>query len=57
MDAESFGFVCGRVGPLIEKEDTFIRKSISADERLSICLRFLATGEYLRSNHLNFYKS
>ena len=32
------------VGPVIQKEDTTFRKSISAEQRLVITLRFLATG-------------
>lgn len=32
------------VTPMIKKEDTVMRNSISAHERLSVTLRFLATG-------------
>jgi len=32
------------VTPMIKKKETVMRKSISAHERLSVTLRFLATG-------------
>jgi hypothetical protein len=33
-----------KVRPLIEKEDTVLRTAITAEERLAITIRFLATG-------------
>ncbi|XP_036436857.1 protein ANTAGONIST OF LIKE HETEROCHROMATIN PROTEIN 1-like [Colossoma macropomum] len=45
MTAEEFDFLLERVAPLITKEDTRFWKAISARERLSVTLRFLATGE------------
>jgi hypothetical protein len=33
-----------KVRPLIEKEDTVLKTAITAEERLAITIRFLATG-------------
>ena len=44
MDAPSFDELLGLVAPLIRKEDTVMRSSISPSERLSITLRYLASG-------------
>ena len=44
MDAPSFDELLGLVEPLIKKEDTVMRPSISPSERLSITLRYLASG-------------
>lgn len=44
MDAPSFDELLGLVEPLIRKEDTVMRPSISPSERLSITLRYLASG-------------
>jgi len=44
MDASVFGELLERVRPLIEKQTTNFRSPVSAEERLSITLRFLATG-------------
>ena len=38
-------FLIEKVAPLITKQDTRLRKSISAQERLAVTLRFLASGE------------
>ncbi|XP_069618150.1 uncharacterized protein [Ranitomeya imitator] len=40
--------------PQLSYEDTCMRRSISAEERLLITLRFLATGESYTSLHLQF---
>ena len=45
MSTADFEFLLEKVTPLIEKENTIMRESISAAERLSVTLRFLATGE------------
>ena len=45
MDKETFINLLGMVMPLIQKVDTKLRDSISASERLSSTLRFLATGQ------------
>ncbi|XP_077139271.1 uncharacterized protein LOC143804758 [Ranitomeya variabilis] len=42
------------VSPHLTLHDTFMRKAISAEERLLITLRFLATGESYTSLHLQF---
>lgn len=44
MDGVSFNELLELVGPLISKQDTVMRAAISASERLSITLRYLATG-------------
>ena len=44
MDREIFMDLLGMTTPLIQKMDTKLRDSISASERLSATLRFLATG-------------
>uniref|UniRef100_A0AAV2KDL1 Transposase n=1 Tax=Knipowitschia caucasica TaxID=637954 RepID=A0AAV2KDL1_KNICA len=38
-----------RPGPKVSYQDTNYRRSIPAEERLSICLRFLATGDSYRT--------
>ena len=45
MDRETFMDLLGMTTPLIQKMDTKLRDSISASERLSSTLRFLATGQ------------
>uniref|UniRef100_UPI003AAFE7A5 uncharacterized protein n=1 Tax=Centroberyx gerrardi TaxID=166262 RepID=UPI003AAFE7A5 len=42
-------YLLGKVEPLIRKRDTKMRRAISARQRLSVTLRFLATGESFRS--------
>lgn len=45
MDGEDFDYLLKIVGPMIKKQDTIMRESISPEERLvAITLRFLATG-------------
>lgn len=44
MDAESFRILLDLVTPIISKQDTRMRESISAEERLTATLRYLATG-------------
>lgn len=46
MDEDSFTNLLNKVRPLIAKQDTHLRKSVSAEERLSLTLRHLATGKY-----------
>ena len=43
LDKESFFDVLAMVQPFITKQDTILRPVISANERLSLTLRFLAT--------------
>nr|XP_022903097.1 protein ALP1-like [Onthophagus taurus] len=54
MDESTFNFLLCRVGPIITKQDTFMRLSISAKDKLLITLRFLATGESYRSLMYSF---
>lgn len=44
MDENTYLKLLSLVTPLIQKEDTVMRKAISAHERLTVTLRFLATG-------------
>lgn len=44
MASDDFDFLLSLVSPLISKQNTPLRKSISAGERLAVTLRFLATG-------------
>ena len=46
LDIDSFKTVLDMVGPLIQKQDTNMRPSISSGERLAATLPFLATGMY-----------
>ncbi|XP_068759068.1 uncharacterized protein [Montipora capricornis] len=45
LDRESFDTILAKIAPLITKKDTLMRRSIPPGEKLSITLRFLATGE------------
>lgn len=45
MDIDSFEEILGMVTPLIEKQDSLMRKAISARERLTATLRFLVSGQ------------
>lgn len=49
MAASDFEFLLEKVGPYIQKVDTNMRKSVPIDQRLTITLRFLATGDSYRS--------
>lgn len=44
MNDECFEFLLNLVKPYITKNNTVMRQAISAEERLLITLRFLATG-------------
>jgi len=46
MDNESFTILLHDVSPLISKLETNMRQPISAEERLSVTLRYLATGKF-----------
>lgn len=54
MTAVQFDHLLGLVKPFIEKEDTNMRMSISASERLVLTLRFLATGDNFASLQYTF---
>ena len=45
MAPDLFGELLAKVGPLIQREDTVMRPSISPGARLAITLRYLATGK------------
>jgi len=47
MDDESFRILISTVSAKLTKSCTIMRDSISANERLSVTLRYLATGEIL----------
>ncbi|KAG1967077.1 hypothetical protein F2P79_002690 [Pimephales promelas] len=49
MTAEEFDFLLDRVQHLITKQNTKMRRAIPPRERLSLTLRFLATGEAFKS--------
>ncbi|XP_035989637.1 protein ANTAGONIST OF LIKE HETEROCHROMATIN PROTEIN 1-like [Fundulus heteroclitus] len=49
MSVEDFSYLLERVTPHIIKKDTHLRKAISPRDRLSVTLRFLATGETFKS--------
>lgn len=50
MSPTEFEYLINLVGPKIAKQkDTFMRKSITVQERLSITLHFLATGDHYSS--------
>ena len=49
MNPERFEHLSSLVGPLIKKEDTKLRKSISPAERLIITLRYLERGDSQQS--------
>ena len=54
MSPDRFDHLLSLVKPLIEKKDTNFRKAISAQERLAITLRFLATGDSQQSLSFSF---
>ncbi|KAK7160675.1 hypothetical protein R3I93_008363 [Phoxinus phoxinus] len=49
MTSEDFEYILQKVEPLIWKANTKFRMAISAKDRLSVTLRFLATGETFKS--------
>lgn len=54
MDEQQFEQLLALVTPLIQKQDTIMRESIPAGERLMLTLRFLAAGESFHSLHYLF---
>jgi hypothetical protein len=46
MNTETFNNILQLITPLIEKQNTVMRNSISPGERLAVTLRYLATGSY-----------
>lgn len=49
LTSDQFDFLLDKVRSLITKKDTNMRKSISAETRLLITLKFLASGDSYRS--------
>ncbi|XP_071652213.1 uncharacterized protein [Temnothorax longispinosus] len=49
MNSDTFEHLLIKVDPIIRKQDTHLRESISPSERLSVTLRHLATGEGLQN--------
>nr|XP_033501871.1 protein ANTAGONIST OF LIKE HETEROCHROMATIN PROTEIN 1-like isoform X2 [Epinephelus lanceolatus] len=49
MSVEDFSHLLDRVTPIIQKQDAHLTKAISPKDRLSVTLRFLATGETFNS--------
>ncbi|XP_068219245.1 uncharacterized protein, partial [Palaemon carinicauda] len=47
MDEDTYIYLLNRVSPFITYEDTNMRKAITPHERLSVTLRYLATGRSL----------
>ncbi len=45
MTAVDFESFLSRIGPLIAKQDTNMRKCVPVQERVAIALRFFATGD------------
>lgn len=45
MSAADFQYLLSKIKPAIEKQNTLMRNSIPAAERLALTLRFLATGK------------
>jgi len=45
MDKESFELLLSKLEPLIVRQNTTMRLSVSPAERLAVTLRFLATGD------------
>lgn len=54
MSAEQFDILLDKLRPSISKQDTNMRKAISAESRLLITLRYLSTGDSYRSLMLLF---
>jgi len=54
VDPALFNELVDRVGPLIQKEDTFFRKALPAPLKLAITLRHLATGGSYRTLQYGF---
>ena len=47
MDSDTFEDLLTLVTPLIQRQKTIMREPVSARDRLSITLRYLATGIYV----------
>ena len=54
VDHDLFQEILAKVGPRIERQDTFMRKAMEPGLRLAITLRFLATGDSYKSIEYGF---
>lgn len=54
LSKEEFDFVLARVSPKVTKCDTHLRVSISAEERLIVTLRYLASGMSMTALHYDW---
>ncbi|KAK4324874.1 hypothetical protein Pmani_004524 [Petrolisthes manimaculis] len=54
LDRQQYLDLLCLVTPLIEKQDTNMRQAVTAEERLTLTLRYLATGESYRSLSCQF---
>lgn len=54
LDWEQFEELLAQVTPLIEKQDTNMRQAVTPAERLTLTLRYLASGESYRSLSCQF---
>ena len=54
MSPESFDFLLSKVSPLINKQTTRLRQPISTAERLSLTIRYLASGDSQQSMSFSY---
>ena len=54
IDRDTFHKILTRVGPRIEKQDTFWRRALEPGLKLAITLRYLATGNSYKSLQYGF---
>lgn len=54
VSPDLFQELLNKVGPIIERKDTFMRKALTPTERLAITLRYLATGDSYKSMRFGF---
>ena len=53
VSRETFVYLCTRIRPIIERQDTTMRRAISTEHRIAITLWYLATcSEYRTIGHL-----
>ena len=57
VDVEMFRYLCERVGPLIERQDTNWRPCITVEERMEVTLLYLTTGSFYKIALLGYVVS